>query len=45
VHRVSVGKPEGKKPLGTLRYRWKDWIRMDLGEICGEGGVDSVGSR
>jgi hypothetical protein len=25
-----VGKPEGKKPLGTLRYTWKDCIRMDL---------------
>jgi hypothetical protein len=26
VHRVSVGKPEGKRPLGTPRHRWEDNI-------------------
>jgi hypothetical protein len=25
-----VGKPERKRPLGRLRHRWEDWIRMDL---------------
>jgi len=30
------GKPEGKKPLGRLRSRWKDNIKMDLQEVgCG----------
>jgi len=24
VYRVLVGKPEGKRPLGTLRRRWED---------------------
>jgi hypothetical protein len=24
VHRVLVGKPEGKRPLGRPRHRWKD---------------------
>jgi hypothetical protein len=33
VYRVLVGKPEGKKPLGRPRRRWKDEIRMDLREI------------
>jgi hypothetical protein len=28
-----VGKPEGKRPLGRPRRRWKDVIKMDLGEI------------
>jgi hypothetical protein len=28
-----VGKPEGKRPLGTPRRRWEDNIRMDLREI------------
>jgi len=30
VHRVLVGKPEGKRPLRRPRRRWKDNIKMDL---------------
>ena len=37
VHRVLVGKPEGKRPLGRPRHRREDNIRMDLREV-GEGG-------
>jgi hypothetical protein len=33
VYRVSVGKPEGKRPLGRPRLRWEDGIRMGLREI------------
>jgi hypothetical protein len=33
VHRVLMGKPEGKRPLGRPRHRWEDGIRMDLREI------------
>jgi hypothetical protein len=29
-YRISVGKPEGKRPLGRHSHRWKDNIRMDL---------------
>ena len=39
VHRVLVGKPKGKRPLGRPRRRWKDNIKMDLQEVgggCGE---------
>jgi hypothetical protein len=35
VHRVLVGKPEGKRPLGRPRCRWEDNIKMDLQEIGG----------
>jgi hypothetical protein len=28
-----VGRPEEKRPLGRLRGRWIDNIRMDLTEI------------
>ena len=35
VHRVLVGKPEGKRPLGRLRRRWEDNIKMDLQEVGG----------
>jgi hypothetical protein len=38
----SVGKPEGKKPLGRLRRRRVNNIRMDLGEV-GWGDVDWIG--
>jgi hypothetical protein len=30
VYRLLVGKPEGKRPLGRLRRRWMDNIKMDL---------------
>jgi hypothetical protein len=33
VYSVLVGKPEGKRPLGRLRCRWEDNIRMDLQEV------------
>jgi hypothetical protein len=33
AYRVLVGKPEGKRPLGTPRHRWVDNIKMDLKEI------------
>jgi hypothetical protein len=35
VHRVLVGKPEGKRPLGRPRRRWDDNIKMDLQEVGG----------
>ena len=38
VHRVLVGKPEGKKPLGRFRRRWEDNIKMDLQEVGGVCG-------
>jgi hypothetical protein len=45
VHRVLVGKPEGRRPLGRPRLRWEDNIKMDLQEV-GEspGSLDGVGS-
>ena len=39
VHKVLVGKPEGKKPLGRPRRRCEDNIKMDLEEVgrgCGD---------
>ena len=39
VHKVLVGKPEGKKPLGRPRLRWEDNNKMDLEEVgrgCGD---------
>ena len=33
VHRVLVGKPEGKRPLERPRLRWEDNIKMDLQEV------------
>ena len=38
VHRVLIGKPEGKRPLGRPRRRWEDNIKMDLQEVGGGGG-------
>jgi hypothetical protein len=41
VYKVSVGKPEGKRPLGRQKHRWEDRIRLDFGEI-GLGIVDWI---
>jgi len=40
-----VGKPEGEKPLGRLRPRWEDNIKMDLREVMREYGLDRAGSE
>ena len=39
VHKVLVGKPEGKRPVGIPRRRWEDNIKMDLQEV-GRGSGD-----
>ena len=39
VHKVLVGKPEGKRPLGRPRRRWEDNIKMYLEKVgrgCGD---------
>jgi hypothetical protein len=38
VYRVSVGRPEGKRPLGRPRRRWEDNIKLDLRKI----GIDGA---
>ena len=38
VHRVLVGKPEGKRPMGGPRRRWDDNINMGLQEVVGGRG-------
>jgi hypothetical protein len=38
VHRLLVGKPEGKRPLGRPRRRWEDNIKMVLQEVGGGRG-------
>jgi len=41
MYRVLVGKPEGKRPLGSPRRRWEDNIKMDFKEV-GCGGMDWI---
>ena len=39
VHKVLVGKPDGKRPLGRPRRRWEYNIKMDFEEVgrgCGD---------
>ena len=35
VHRVLVGKPEGKRQLGRPKCRCEDNIKMDIWEVGG----------
>jgi hypothetical protein len=47
VYKVLVGKSEGKRPLGRLRRRWEDNIKVDLQEVGCEGmdWIDVVQNR
>jgi hypothetical protein len=37
AYKVSVRKPEGKRPLGKPRHRWESNIQTGLKEIDWEG--------
>jgi hypothetical protein len=39
--KIFVGKPEGRRPLGRLRHRWEDNIKMGITEI-GFGGMNWI---
>jgi hypothetical protein len=30
AYRISLGKPEGKRPLRKRKSRWEDNVKMDL---------------
>jgi hypothetical protein len=38
VHRMLMGKPEGKRSFGRPRRRWADNIKRDLQEVGGGRG-------
>jgi hypothetical protein len=44
VHRVLVGKSEGKRPLGRPRRTWKIILRWIFMKWEGSCGLDGVGS-
>jgi hypothetical protein len=35
AYSILLEKPEGKRPLGICRHRWKDDIKIDHREIVG----------
>jgi hypothetical protein len=37
AYKMLVGKPEGKRPLGRLKHKQEDNIKMNLREIRLEG--------
>jgi hypothetical protein len=41
AYRIFVGKPEGKRPQGTLRHRWVNNIKIDLRRV-GWGGMNWI---
>jgi hypothetical protein len=43
IYRVFVGKPEGKRPFGGSRRRWKDNIKLDLQKVvCGASSIQFI---
>jgi hypothetical protein len=41
AHRVLVGRPEGKRPLGRPRSTWENNIKMDFQKVWW-GGMDWI---
>jgi hypothetical protein len=41
AYRILVGKLEGQRPLGRLKRRWEDNIKMELQEV-GWGDMDWI---
>ena len=41
IQGLGGGKPEGKRPLGRVRRKWEDNIKMDLQEV-GLGAMDRI---
>ena len=41
TYTILVGKPEGNRPLGRLRHRWENNIKMDFQEV-GWRGMDWI---
>jgi hypothetical protein len=39
-----VEKPEGRRPLGRLRHRWEDNIKMNVGEVGWGAWTGATGS-
>jgi len=37
THNTLAGNPEGKRPLGRPKHRWRDDIRMDFREVRWQG--------
>jgi hypothetical protein len=37
VYRILVGRPKDKRPLGRLKHRWEDNIKMNFKEIGMDG--------
>jgi len=43
VHKVSAGKPEGKRALGRPKHRWENNNNLDLQKVeCGSHGLDQA---
>jgi hypothetical protein len=47
AHRILVEKAEGKRPLGRLRSRWVENIKLELRKVGYDGMVwtGSIGLR
>jgi hypothetical protein len=45
-HRNLVGTPEGRRPLGRLKHRWENNIKMDIQEVgCGMDWIELAQDR
>jgi hypothetical protein len=45
AYRASVGKPEGRRPLGRPRRRWEDNIKTDIQEVGGKAWTELLSLR
>jgi len=42
MYKMLIGKPEGKRPLGKTKFRWKDNIKLILNCILKKYNVKAL---
>jgi hypothetical protein len=45
IYKILARKPDGKRPLGRPRHKWKDSIKMDLREMGGKAWTGCIWLR
>jgi hypothetical protein len=42
IYKILTGNPTGNRPLGRLRHRWEDNIRIDLKKWVSMQGIGLI---
>ncbi|KAJ0178320.1 hypothetical protein K1T71_006143 [Dendrolimus kikuchii] len=45
VRKAYLGRPVGRRPVGRLKYRWKDRVEADLSELGASNWQETAQDR